>query len=59
MSKSEAVCKNCIEWEDGIRQISGAQSLAYIHGVKYTAGIFRFCPWCGAKLVNEEARDDC
>ena len=43
---------DCDDWADGMEQIVGAQLLASNHGIKYTAQMFRFCPWCGKELSN-------
>ena len=55
MSKFRCPC--CTEFEEGMRQIAAAQTLEHFHGGKYTAGIFRFCPWCGTEL-EQEAEDE-
>ena len=58
MGSKEMICRNCVDWEEGMSQISGAQVLAYMHGIEYTFKTFRFCPWCGTELIVKEASDD-
>lgn len=48
---SKVICQ-CEDWEESMPQINGAQTLADIHGIKYTGAIFKFCPWCGEELEN-------
>ena len=45
---------DCPEWQQGMPQIVGAQQLAWAHGVTYAGGEFKFCPWCGKELAEEE-----
>lgn len=39
----------CRKWKEGVPQLEMAQWLAHDHGMEYTAGRFRYCPWCGKK----------
>jgi hypothetical protein len=51
---------DCEEWRIGIKQIGGITMLAYAHNIFYTAGQFRYCPWCGKKRkeMKEEKESD-
>ena len=51
MSYSMA-CIHCKEYEPAMAQIIGAQMLAHLHGEKYVARPFQFCPWCGNELIK-------
>jgi len=42
----------CEDWAKGMKQITGAQLHAYVHGIEYTAEPFMFCPWCQRKLLQ-------
>lgn len=44
---------DCVEYQEGMPQIIGAQCLANNHGMKYTGRIFLYCPWCGKKREEE------
>ena len=52
---------DCADWELSMRQITGAQGLAYVHGINYTGKPFSYCPWCGKELEEvhvEEMRKE-
>jgi len=38
---------NCDAWHTSIPQIDAAQSVAFSHGMRYTGGLFLYCPFCG------------
>jgi len=42
----------CWGWEEGMEQIEAAQIFCSNHsaGPKYTAPVFKFCPWCGKEI---------
>ncbi len=40
---------DCEDWKAAMPQIEMAQSMAWIHGDRYTAKQFIYCPWCGKK----------
>jgi len=45
--------KDCCEnWAKGIVEINGFISIGRVHGMKYEAPPFKFCPWCGSKLED-------
>lgn len=52
MDKKLKQCE-CDGWQKGMDQVIGAQCLADNHGIKYTGGIFAYCPWCGKKREEE------
>lgn len=52
MQKRKEVYCECDDWKQSFPQISGAQSLAWVHGSRYTGAVFRFCPWCGKVLIE-------
>jgi hypothetical protein len=36
------------------KNLDGITTLAYTHGVLYTAKPFAYCPWCSKKLIDKE-----
>jgi hypothetical protein len=59
MEKHKAVCDKdlrCHGWEEGMKQIVAAQIFYANHagGSAYTGPLFKFCPWCGKKIIREE-----
>ncbi len=40
----------CALWQIGDAQIASMYSVAYTHGKRYKATMFRYCPWCGSEL---------
>jgi hypothetical protein len=45
---------DCQDYIKGIAQINWAISLAWSHGINYSAKPFEYCPWCGKKLEEKE-----
>jgi len=45
----------CPDWEENMPKVDNCILSAWNHNVPYTGEIYRYCPWCGAKL---EERDD-
>jgi hypothetical protein len=43
-------CLKCRDYEEYIKDIIGAQMLAWNHGMEYKGEPFKFCPWCGGAL---------
>jgi len=45
----------CSGWEEGMEQIEAAQIFCSNHsaGPKYTAPVFKFCPWCGKEIYKK------
>lgn len=43
---------NCDEWKKGRKALDSITVFAWTHGMKYTGGPFKFCPWCGTKLID-------
>ena len=33
--------------------VFGAQTFSAVHGIIYTGKVFKYCPWCGLKLVKK------
>ena len=48
-------CK-CSKWKEGNKIYISMITLAYIHGLKPTIVDFKYCPWCGEKLVEQQIR---
>ena len=48
---------DCKDWQESEPQIESAQILSSLHGGEYTGAYFKFCPWCG-KILKEEDTDD-
>jgi len=46
----------CDKWEIGRGQIDGFIAFGSIHRMKYTGGTFKFCPWCGKELIEDEKK---
>jgi hypothetical protein len=45
---------DCAEYEEGEKQIRSFTMLAWTHGMRYTATQWKFCPWCGKVLADED-----
>jgi hypothetical protein len=46
----------CDEWKEGRKQLDGFITFGFIHRMKYTGGTFKFCPWCGKELLEDEKK---
>ena len=55
--KEEAVICKCKDWKPNIDIVNGfivmQANMAWGNKKGYTGKAFRFCPWCGKKLVAE------
>ena len=50
---------NCLNWKTFIPQVDGAISLAWTHGMwSENFKPFKYCPYCGKKLVKDEIRKE-
>ncbi len=51
MAQNELKPCNCIDWDESMPQIEGAQLMYALHsyGGEYTGKQFIYCPWCGKK----------
>lgn len=49
---------NCKDWEKYIPHLEGAISLAWVHGM-WGADFrsFKYCPYCGKKLIKDEIKE--
>ena len=45
---------DCKDYKEGKNILDGITTLAYTHGVLYTAKQFVYCPWCGKKLIDKD-----
>ena len=39
----------CDEYNEARRQLDGFIMEGFTHGMRYTGGVFRYCPFCGKK----------
>ena len=46
----------CREWDEGIVQLNNMLTLNGIRSASppYTAPPFKWCPWCGDKILDED-----
>jgi hypothetical protein len=44
----------CDKWKLFLKEMDGLVMFASVHGIKYQSGVFKYCPWCGKKLVESE-----
>ncbi len=42
----------CDLWEFNWPQLKKVQIFSILHGINYTADMFKYCPWCGKKLIE-------
>jgi hypothetical protein len=45
---------DCEEWKSGRKALDGMTTFAWTHGIHYTGGAFKFCPWCGKELIDSD-----
>jgi len=61
---TRVTCVCCFDWDAGMGQIEAQQafSSSQFAGPKYSAPVFKYCPWCGALLLkckkSREVRND-
>lgn len=49
-------CRVCDDWKHQIYLLSGLIHLAVVRtGIGWQGKVFKHCPWCGAKLVEESS----
>lgn len=48
----------CSDGIPGFKQLKSDAVFLAIHGKQYDGPIFRFCPWCGAELKENELQDN-
>ena len=52
MKTEKEIACGCVEWQESAHQIFMAQiENTLMTGKKYTGGVFKYCPFCGKKLV--------
>lgn len=44
---------DCDDWEKGLEPIMGVTLFAQKHGLTFDFLVFRYCPWCGKRLVKK------
>jgi hypothetical protein len=44
----------CPDWEPNVNHINDALQMAAIHHSAYDLTSFKFCPWCGKKLIEKD-----
>ena len=52
---------NCAYWRDNIEKVTGPMTLQTFRSgfrYQYDGAVFRYCPWCGKGLVEDEAAGD-
>ena len=54
MAKPNTTAPCCPDWRPGIDKINAVIYFAGIHHGSYDGKPFRFCPWCGKKVVLDE-----
>lgn len=42
----------CLGWQNGMKQIESAQIFMAAHGIECSYQAFKFCPWCGKKIIG-------
>jgi hypothetical protein len=42
----------CELFQKNIKVIDSMIEFGFIHGIRYTADFFVYCPWCGKKLES-------
>ena len=43
---------SCLDWMPNVKAINGALVMSEIHSNAFDLTPFRFCPWCGRKLID-------
>ena len=44
---------NCQDWKENINKVNAGFGLSAIHGLGgYQGKVFKYCPWCGKKLMG-------
>ncbi len=55
MKKVEAKDRcDCEEWATGLYKMESDAQILKHHGVTYGGPYFRWCPWCGCKLKEQD-----
>lgn len=51
---TRVTCVCCFDWDAGMGQIEAQQAFSSSQsaGPKYSAPVFKYCPWCGALLLK-------
>lgn len=51
-----AVKCECNEWRRSILALNHGLSMASARGYQYCGALFKFCPWCGKELIEDEKK---
>lgn len=47
----------CEDWKNNLTPLNTCVMIATVHGLPYRGAQFRYCPWCGQKLIDEAPID--
>jgi len=45
-------CMHCKDFEKNMKCLDACTTSAFIHNTPYSGEIFRYCPWCGMRLID-------
>jgi len=57
VSHKKITCARCVDFARFSEKMEPFWGLGYAHGLQYEGPIFRFCPFCGERLVLEDLPD--
>ena len=45
-------CMRCKDFEKNMKCLDTCTTSAFIHNTPYEGEYFRYCPWCGMRLID-------